>query len=88
MPRASIAGFHQAHGALEQFSEPAGAGAAFVELSCTFAGRSIVPDVVFLREEHIAYDEEGVFVNEILLPPDIHIEIISPNQSLRDATRS
>ena len=35
----------------------AGSGEAFPELRCTFAGRSIVPDVVFLLEEHIEVDE-------------------------------
>jgi Uma2 family endonuclease len=70
---------------LNRFSEPAGMGAAIVELRCTFDGRSIVPDVVFLREEHIACDEDGMLVNEVLIPPDIHIEVISPKQSLREA---
>ncbi len=55
---------------------------AFVELRCTFAGRSIVPDVAFLLEEHIDTDEQGRFVNETPIPPDIHVEIISPDQSV------
>ena len=33
---------------LDEFAEPAGLGGAFPELRCTFAGRSVVPDVVFL----------------------------------------
>lgn len=66
---------------LDQFAKPEGLGLTFVELRCTFAGRSIVPDVVFLLSEHIGCDEEGEFVNETFIPPDIHIEIISPGQA-------
>jgi Uma2 family endonuclease len=70
---------------LNRFAEPAGLGLALPELRCTFEGRSIVPDVVFLREEHIAYDEHGVIVNEIRLPLDLHVEIISPKLSVRES---
>jgi Uma2 family endonuclease len=66
---------------LDRFAKPEGLGLTFVELRCTFAGRSIVPDVVFLLGEHIGCDEGGEFVNETLIPPDIHIEIISPGQA-------
>ena len=34
---------------LDAFGEERSIGSAFVELRCTFAGRSIVPDVVFMR---------------------------------------
>jgi Uma2 family endonuclease len=79
------------HGAIEsklsahlnQFAEPRGIGMAFPELRCTFRGRSIVPDVVFLLKEHIEVDEQGYFVDETRLPPDIHVEIISPEQTVR-----
>jgi Uma2 family endonuclease len=67
---------------IDQFAVPAGLGMSFVELRCTFVGRSIVPDVVFLLEEHIATDEQGEPVNETPIPPDIHVEIISPDQSV------
>ena len=60
-------------------AEPPGLGLAFPELRCTFAGRSIVPDLVFLLDQHIPTDEHGEYVDVILLPPDIHIEIISPD---------
>lgn len=63
-------------------AEPLGLGLAFIELRCTFAGRSIVPDVVFLFDDHIEVDEQGEFVNETWIPPDIHVEIISPDQSV------
>ena len=53
---------------------------AFPELRCTFAGRSLVPEVVFLLADHIDVDSEGELVNETFRPPDIHIEIASPDQ--------
>ncbi len=60
-------------------------GRCFVELRCTFGGRSIIPDIVFLTPEHVLVDENGDAINETLLAPDIHIEIISPDQSPRRA---
>lgn len=69
---------------LDAYSEPRDLGEAFPELRCTFAGRSIIPDVVFLLEEHIEYDEEGVILDPTLRPPDLHIEIVSPEQSARE----
>jgi Uma2 family endonuclease len=68
---------------LNQFAEPAGLGLAFPELRCTFAGRSIVPDLAFLLDEHIPSDENGEIADITPIPPDIHIEIISPEQSVR-----
>jgi Uma2 family endonuclease len=65
---------------LDAFAEPAFLGMAFPELRCTFAGRSLVPDVVFLLSDHIDVDSEGVLVNETFRPPDIHVEIASPDQ--------
>jgi Uma2 family endonuclease len=65
---------------LDAFAEPTSLGMAFPELRCTFAGRSIVPDVVFLLADHIDVDSAGELVNETFRPPDIHIEIASPDQ--------
>ena len=60
-------------------------GETFPELRCTFEGRSIVPDVVFLLDAHIQVDEHGEYVNEVRIPPDIHVEILSPDQTARSA---
>jgi Uma2 family endonuclease len=68
---------------LSNYAEPRGLGDAFVELRCTFAGRSMIPDVVFLLEEHIETDERDEILDPILRPPDIHVEIVSPDQSVR-----
>ncbi len=68
---------------VDGFAQRENSGESFPELRCTFAGHSIIPDVVFLREEHIEYDEDGELINQIVRPPDIHIEIVSPDQSVR-----
>jgi Uma2 family endonuclease len=70
---------------LNGWAEPAGLGFAFVELRCTFAGRSIVADIAFLLKEHIEIDTNGEPVNETWRPPDLHVEIISPQQSVKRA---
>ena len=69
--------------ALNRIARPAKLGRAFPELRCTFAGRSIVPDVTFLLEEHIQVDARGRYVDEIPIPPDIQVEVRSPNQSIK-----
>jgi Uma2 family endonuclease len=79
------------HGLLEKglmthvdaYSKPRRLGETFPELRCTFAGRSIIPDVVFLLLEHIETDEDDVVLDPTPRPPDIHIEIVSPDQSVR-----
>jgi Uma2 family endonuclease len=68
---------------LNRHAEPAGLGLALPELRCTFAGRSIVPDVVFLLQVHLATDERGELIDETTIPPDLHIEIVSPDRSPR-----
>jgi Uma2 family endonuclease len=68
---------------LDAHSEPRDLGESFPELRCTFAGRSIIPDVAFLLDEHIETDDEGVILDPTPWPPDIHVEIVSPDQSVR-----
>jgi Uma2 family endonuclease len=68
---------------LDEFAEPSFLGLALPELRCTFAGRSLVPDVVFLLAGHIDVDSAGEVVNETFRPADIHIEIASPDQSAK-----
>src|SRR3954470_3455027 len=53
---------------MEHLNRWAGAGrrgCAWPELRCTFAGRSIIPDIVFLLGEHIEIEASGEPVNEI-----------------------
>jgi Uma2 family endonuclease len=70
---------------LNRWAEPARLGLALPILRCTFAGRSIIPDVVFLLREHIEIDEKGRPVDVTPWPPDVHVEIISPEQSVKKA---
>ena len=56
---------------VDAYSEPRQLGATFPELRCTFAGRSIIPDVVFLLDEHIEADASGEVLDPTLRPPDI-----------------
>jgi len=68
---------------VDAHSKPRQLGMTFPELRCTFAGRSIIPDVVFLLDEHIETDERGEFLDPTFCPPDIHVEIVSPDQGVR-----
>lgn len=52
-----------------------------VELRCTFAGSSIVPDIAVFEWYHIPVDELGEVTNRFTIPPDWIIEILSANQS-------
>jgi Uma2 family endonuclease len=54
---------------------------ALSELRCTFGGRSIVPDVVVLKNENIPKDDDGEVSNVVTTSPDWTIEILSPEQS-------
>jgi Uma2 family endonuclease len=54
---------------------------AFPELRCSFGGRSIVPDVVVLKNENIPKDDDGEVANVVTTAPDWVIEILSPDQS-------
>lgn len=69
--------------AFDAFAEPCGIGESFPELRCNYLGRSVVPDVVFLLDEHIEDDENDDLTDRVDYPPDIHVEIVSPGQSLK-----
>jgi Uma2 family endonuclease len=66
----------------------AGIAEAFPELRCTFAGRSIVPDIVVLKSEHIPRDPSGEIANSIQLAPDWTIEILSPDQPYKQVMKN
>jgi Uma2 family endonuclease len=59
----------------------AGIAIAFPELRCTFGGRSIVPDVVVLKNDNIPKDDDSEIANVVITAPDWVIEILSPDQS-------
>ncbi len=60
---------------------------AFPELRCTFAGRSIVPDVSVFVWNRIPRDENGAIANVFQAAPDWIIEILSPDQSATKVTK-
>ena len=53
---------------------------ALPELRCTFAGRSIVPDVAVVAWNKIELNEIGEPVDNFEQPPDWTIEILSSDQ--------
>ena len=54
---------------------------AFPELRCNFADISIVPDIAVMRWTNIPFLPNKRVANQILVPPDWIIEILSPDQS-------
>lgn len=52
---------------------------AFPELRCTFAGRSIVPDVTVFSWQRVPFDADGEIENVFNTYPDVTIEILSPD---------
>jgi Uma2 family endonuclease len=69
------------------WAEPRRLASAFPELRTTYAGRSYVPDVAVYRWERIALDANRVVPDEFFEPPDIAVEIVSPEQSVRSQVR-
>jgi len=60
---------------------------ALTELRCTFAGKSIIPDISVFEWENIPLDENGQIANTFAIPPDWIIEILSPEQSANKVIR-
>jgi Uma2 family endonuclease len=60
---------------------------AFPELRVTFGRRSYVPDVAVYRWERIPVDERGRIRNAFTEPPDVAVEIVSPDQSTNALVR-
>ena len=56
-------------------------GRAMSELRCTFAGKSIVPDISYVRRERLLLDPDGRVADRFLAAPDLAVEIVSPEQS-------
>jgi Uma2 family endonuclease len=60
---------------------------AFPELRCSFANRSIVPDVAIVVNDRLPVDENGDIISTgINFAPDWVIEILSPDQSQTKVT--
>jgi Uma2 family endonuclease len=67
--------------AINQIARPQKLAFAFTELRCTFASRSIVPDIAVFEWAHLPIDANGDPLNKVEIAPDWIIEILSPDQS-------
>ena len=72
---------------VNQFAWPQRRARAFPELRTSFAGASYVPDVAIYREDRLPYDDQGRVANDFREPPDVAIEIVSPEQSVNALVR-
>ena len=68
--------------------KPQKIGRAYPELRCTFGGRSIVPDVSVFQWNRIPRRQDGRVENAFNLPPDLTVEILSPQQSQTKVIRN
>ena len=68
---------------INAFAEPRELAVAFPELRVTWAGVSRVPDVAVIRWDRLPLDDADELTEEFFGPPDIAVEIRSPEQSLR-----
>ncbi|MEM9540610.1 MAG: Uma2 family endonuclease [Cyanobacteria bacterium P01_E01_bin.42] len=67
--------------AINQIGKPKKIAYAWPELRCTFADRSIVPDIAVFAWDRIPRDENNEITDRFTIPPDWTIEILSPEQS-------
>lgn len=65
---------------INQLGKPPKIALALTELRCTFAGRSLVPDIAVFEWPRIPVDENGEIANRFESHPDWIIEILSPEQ--------
>src|SRR5437764_5476383 len=68
------------------FAEPLRLARAFTETRVTFDGASLVPDVVVYRWDRIPRTPAGEVANRFTEPPDLAVEIGSPDQSVAEQT--
>jgi Uma2 family endonuclease len=66
--------------AINQIVVPKRNAHAFIELRCTFGGRSIVPDITVFEWNRIPISVTGEIENVFPIYPDWTIEILSPDQ--------
>ncbi len=65
--------------AINQVGKPGKLALALTELRCTFAGRSLVPDISVFEWSRIPTDADGEIANRFESYPDWAIEILSPD---------
>lgn len=67
---------------INRFARPRNLARVFTELRTTFAGVSRVPDLSVYRWDRVPLDSKGRVANEFFEPPDLVVEIVSPEQSV------
>jgi Uma2 family endonuclease len=73
--------------AINTIAEDGKIALAFPELRCTFAGKSIVPDIAVFTWDHLSVNDDGTIGDHFNIPPDWIIEILSPDQSMTLITK-
>lgn len=69
-------------GLIDQFANPRKVAVSFTELRGTFGGRSYVPDLSVYRWSRLSINTAGKIANKMTEPPDLVVEIVSPEQSV------
>jgi Uma2 family endonuclease len=59
-----------------------GSFVALPELRVTFGGQSYVPDLSVFRWARLPVASDGEWVDDIVEPPDVVVEVVSPKQSV------
>jgi Uma2 family endonuclease len=72
---------------VNDFAEERRLALAFPELRAVFGGAAYVPDVAVYRWARIPRTTEGRVANDFRLPPDVAIEVVSPEQSANALVR-
>ncbi len=64
------------------YAKPRRLARAIPELRTSYGGGSPVPDIAVYRWDRIPVDPDGTVANVFREPPDIAVEIVSPDQSV------
>ena len=67
----------------EELTQPSGLTSAVTETRATFAGESLVPDVIVYRADRVPLDQHGDIAEDFYEAPDVAVEIASPGQTLK-----
>jgi Uma2 family endonuclease len=59
-------------------------GRVMTKLRCTFAGRSVVPDIAYVRRDRLPLGPNGRLADRYVAAPDLMVGIVSPEQSSYD----
>ena len=74
-------------GVINAYARPTRMGRGYLELRCTFGGSSHVFDLCFFQRDHQPKTTDPQDCDQILIAPDLAVEILSPGQSVGELTR-